>query len=161
MLELPSCVLTLVGNMKGCMHVRHLYPAGALEYASYNISMHWLMRMARWTWSTTWLLKSSIRSRCTGWKNGGWTRHDSYMVDMGCGMGAMPPSHTWTPSFDSPPGLVSTTLHVAFPLYCSMAASSPSDPSCCPFVFSFSMLEKCSMRPASYDSNTSGISSSM
>jgi hypothetical protein len=28
--------------------------------------LHWLMRMARWTWSATWLLKSSIRSRCSG-----------------------------------------------------------------------------------------------
>jgi hypothetical protein len=121
----PSCIPALAGSTKGCAHVGHLCPAGALEYASYNISMRWLMRMARWTWSATWLLKSNIRARCSGWKNGGWTHHDSCMVDMGCGMKAMPPSHTWPSSFNSPPWLVSTASPVAFPLCCSMAASSP------------------------------------
>jgi hypothetical protein len=82
------------------------------------MSMRWLISMARWIWSSTRLLNSNISSRCSGWKNGGWTCHASCMMDRGCGIGAMPPSLTQLSSDSAPPGRIASASPVSFlPLF--------------------------------------------
>jgi hypothetical protein len=70
------------------------YSISIPEVSSYNMSKRWLIWRLRWIWSFTRIFVSKISSKCSGSRNGGWTHHNSYMIERGHGIGAMPPSLT-------------------------------------------------------------------
>jgi len=72
-------------STKGFLQVEHRWLAGAFENVSYNMSINWLMRVFRWSWSAIWLLSSNMSSSFSGLKRGGRVGQNSGIVESGGG----------------------------------------------------------------------------